>query len=489
MIVVRAALPIALAALACRGAESPGPGAPDVPDAARCAVRAPATLRRLSRGEYARTVDALLRVPVDVGRLPHDDPTDAPWSGAEVTAWLDGASDVADRVAPDVSGCAPADARCVDAWIERTARLAFRGPVPPEELRALRAIAAEARQGAGAAADPSGGARAAAAAMLVSPRFLLRETGGDRRARDASRVAFLLWGSAPDGALLDAAARGALDGASAAADAARAMLRDPRARAGVGALVVTWLGVDDLHAVRVDAREGIRLDAARADALRREVEAFAARTVLDGEGTLGALLRDPAPREEGRAGVLTLPAVLLRYASTTGASAVARGRFVRERLLCQTLPSPPPGLAVALAAGDDGDARLRLARHAADPACAGCHRLLDPVGLAFERFDGLGRLRPGAVDARGELTRTLDADGPVDGAPSLAARLAASRQARECVVDRWAALAAGRPMTRGDECALAPLRARFEASGGDLRALLVDLAASPFALEAPAEAP
>src|SRR6187455_3176545 len=104
---------------------------------------------------------------------------------------------------------------------------------------------------------------------------------------------------------------------------------------------------------------------------------------------------------------------------------------------------------------------------------------MDPLGFGFEAYDGIGRFRNSdggrAVDASGELTGTSDADGPFQGARELAQRLAGSRDVRDCAATQWYRFASGRLEGAGDACSLRALRAAFEATGGDVRELLVAL--------------
>jgi hypothetical protein len=104
---------------------------------------------------------------------------------------------------------------------------------------------------------------------------------------------------------------------------------------------------------------------------------------------------------------------------------------------------------------------------------------MDPIGFGFEAYDAVGRFRTTdggrAVDDSGEILRSTDANGPFKGARQLAEKLAASGQVRDCVATQWFRYAMGRYDGMGDMCSLAPLRAGFAASSGDLQELLVAL--------------
>jgi hypothetical protein len=158
---------------------------------------------------------------------------------------------------------------------------------------------------------------------------------------------------------------------------------------------------------------------------------------------------------------------------------VRRGKFVREQLLCQLLPPPPPNAQIQAPELDPRlTTRERFSRHAQDQACAICHKLMDPIGLGFESYDAVGRWRASEagrpIDNSGEI---VDADvaGRFTGAVELGAKLAGSAQVRECLVKQWFRFGYGRSETAADLCSLETLKARFAAGGNDVRELLVAL--------------
>jgi hypothetical protein len=159
---------------------------------------------------------------------------------------------------------------------------------------------------------------------------------------------------------------------------------------------------------------------------------------------------------------------------------VHRGQMVRERLLCDPVPPPPPEFDITVPKVDSGaTARERFRAHSQQRVCSGCHALLDPVGFGFENFDGVGRYREleadgTPVDASGRLTDT-DVDGNFVGVPALAATLARSDQVRSCYVTQWFRFAQGRAETEQDRCSLEALRSAFDAAGGNVRELLVSM--------------
>ncbi|HMK72941.1 MAG TPA: DUF1588 domain-containing protein, partial [Myxococcaceae bacterium] len=138
-----------------------------------------------------------------------------------------------------------------------------------------------------------------------------------------------------------------------------------------------------------------------------------------------------------RIGLLTHGSWLARHSDATMSSPIKRGVFVRRRLLCEALPPPPPGLNVTPPTKSNVQTTRQLFdAHVSNPNCSGCHSLIDPVGNGFEAFDGEGGYRTTEngqpIDASGDLTQTLDANGAFLGVPQLVQRLAESKEVQEC---------------------------------------------------------
>jgi len=178
-----------------------------------------------------------------------------------------------------------------------------------------------------------------------------------------------------------------------------------------------------------------------------------------------------------RAGVLTHASIMAAKAGPDQSSPILRGAFVREQIFCQPLPQPPitvdanpPELNPKLTTKE------RFAAHRNDPSCEGCHRLIDPIGFGFERYDATGAYRTTEngkmVDATGELTAT-DVDGPFNGAIELGGKLVQSKDVEACVATHWFNFALGREPGDTDACTVQSLGAAFAGSGGDLRQLLL----------------
>src|SRR5262249_46522669 len=140
-----------------------------------------------------------------------------------------------------------------------------------------------------------------------------------------------------------------------------------------------------------------------------------------------------------RRGLLTQASVLAGNAHAAQTSPTVRGKFVREQLLCDTLAPPPDNVDITPPKVPPGaTAKEALEAHATDPSCAGCHRYMDPIGIGFEHFDGVGLWRDGdgdtPIDAAGVVYEIDDGDRPFDGTSELGDLLAHSEQVRSCVV-------------------------------------------------------
>jgi hypothetical protein len=167
-------------------------------------------------------------------------------------------------------------------------------------------------------------------------------------------------------------------------------------------------------------------------------------------------------------------------ALTPGVSAnpVIRGVYVRGRLFCDPPPDPPPAIMVQEPAPDAAPtARERFSSHRTDAVCNTCHALIDPVGLPFENYDGVGQWRDAengvTIDSSGDLAGT-DSAGPVASAVELVQKIAQSPQAHRCYSDHWMSFAYGRGFAPEDGVMRTQVETAFQSSG-DILELLVAL--------------
>jgi len=181
------------------------------------------------------------------------------------------------------------------------------------------------------------------------------------------------------------------------------------------------------------------------------------------------------PEDGPRAGLLTLGAFLTMNAHETYTSPTLRGKYVRERVLCQTIPPPPDNVDTTVEEdGEPKTGRERLEQHRTDPACSGCHALLDPPGFLFEHFDNTGAYR--TLDNGFPIDASGDLDGaPLAGARDLADALADEEAVGRCIVTQLFRHAQGRLETEDEGAALDDLHERFAAEDHRFGALLVQL--------------
>ena len=416
---------------------------------------------------------------------------------------------------PAVVGCDPSDAaRCAEALTGDFGTRVFRRPMSAAERTRYRALVMGAR-------SARAGLATATRAMLLSPAFLYRSEMGEAQPDGtfrlspwevASALSYTFWSTAPDRALLDAASRGELASAQGIEREARRLLADPRAREQVADFGTQWLGVGEvLSTPRSEAAfPGFTDDVRRA--LLEETRRFVTAAFFDGDHRVDALFNAdwsfangtlarwygidgvsgdawqrvtlPAPR---RAGVLAHGSVMTHLSHSDQSSPILRGVFVRRAMLCQEFPPPPPNAGGVPEVDPRATTRERFRQHTSNAACASCHVHIDGVGFGFEEFDGVGRHRTTEngmpIDHAGLLD---DPEGWGRGmnvsfstVPELGAALARSPAARACVARQWFRFARGYRDTVLDRCAVRGVVRAFEASGGDLQAMMVAMVLSP----------
>ncbi len=345
---------------------------------------------------------------------------------------------------------------CATDILRRLATQAYRGPVR-DDLNDLLAFYAQARKDGG---DFDEGIRFGVQGILANPRFLFRLEQQPQTTNDAyriadvdlaSRLSFFLWSTLPDQELLRAAGEGALGNASALDRQVSRMLADPRSRALATRFAAQWLRLQDVDKVRPDGLLYTNWDASLSESFVRETELFFDSIVRENRSVLDLITADytfvnerlarhygipnvtgPEFRRvtlpEPRGGLLTQGSILLLTSVADRTSPVQRGKWVLQVLLGSPPPPPPPNVPAfedtkASADGRFLSVRERMEQHRSNPACMSCHRVIDPIGLALENFDVVGRYRIRdngvAVDARGTLY-----DGtPMEGAAGLRSAL------------------------------------------------------------------
>jgi hypothetical protein len=410
------------------------------------------------------------------------------------------------EAAAATAGCDVAQAQCASDYIAELGRRAFRRKLTGEERTRFVSIhqAGLQKLGTGAA-----GMRYAVEAILMSPHFLYRVEIGQptpdgptpRALTDveiASKLAYFLWNGPPDERLLELAESGGLKAAGALAAQAERLLADAApVSAGMESLFDDFLGLADLDAVEKLPSEFPQFTHSLRDAMRKQTmmdlrsAALGAqdfRTIFNSTKThlneeLAALYGVPGvsgadfvqvelPASSNRRGLLGNASLMSLYSHAAVSSATLRGKFIRQILMCQAIPAPPPDVDTTLPDKTKfKTARERLAVHATDATCSGCHELMDPMGLGLENYDAIGRYR---TDEQGV---TIDASGELDGKPfetpvELADALAQSPSVPPCLSRAVFRYAWGRLEGPADEAMLAELTTTFQSNAYQMRQLL-----------------
>jgi hypothetical protein len=196
------------------------------------------------------------------------------------------------------------------------------------------------------------------------------------------------------------------------------------------------------------------------------------------------------PADGVRLGLLGKAGLLALNAHVKETSPTRRGKFVRERVLCQSIPAPPPNVVAVLPEPDPSAAtmRERLERHRSDTVCAGCHSRMDPIGLTFENFDAVGAYRE--TDDGHVLDLSGDLDGAsFDGPEALAQMLHDDPEVAACMVRQLYRYATAHVESSGEEIVIRDLAADLPASGYRIDSLLQAIVASDGFRYAAQEAP
>jgi len=355
--------------------------------------------------------------------------------------------------------CRPAaraeEQACAERILASLARRAYRRPIDANDLPPLLALYQRGAQGGGFGGGFEAGVRLALQKILVSPEFIFRmeldppdaAPGSVHRISDvelASRLSFFLWSSIPDDELLAAAERGALSDPSVLAAQVRRMLADPRLQALVKNFSGQWLYLRNIAGIQPDSTSFPNFDENLRQALAQETELLIESTLREDrsvadllrtdytflnqrlaehygiKGIYGTEFRRVTLDDPQRYGLLGQASILTVTSYPNRTAPTIRGKWVLEQLLGTPPPPPPPNVP---SLKDDASTktltmRQRMEQHRANPTCAVCHRMMDPLGFSLENFDGLGRWREstgvgtGPIDSSGVLPDGTTFDGP-----------------------------------------------------------------------------
>ena len=492
-----------------------------------------ARLHRLTASELQHSLQDLLGTDVPFKPSDPDSVVDgfasigasvAAVSPAGVGLYEDEARAAADYLFMDMTrvmaqlGCVPTgttDTACLTKLVSSLGRRAFRRPLTDAEVSRFTTLATTV--GGQAGSDIANGVRHALSAILQSPSFLYRVELGAASAADggklkytdfemASRLAATLWDSVPDDALLDAAAAGMLGTADGVKAQAARLLADPKAHRSIQGFADELYGMSHLAEATKDPSVFPMWADTLKPLMQQELELRIEDMVFNQKGDFLSLYDSrvtfvnadlatyyglpavqgmgfqPAqfPADSPRVGLLGAGAILAGHGLPQRNSPTERGKFVAESLLCRTIPAPPNNVPpLPPSAGPDATLRQQLEAHRANPACAACHALMDPMGFGMENFDSAAMYRTkdgnNAVDASGTLT----GDG-LDGSSftSLAELGAALRKQPimgPCLVSKLYAEAQGRSAIELDRPTIDALAAGFSTSQNHVDELLLSM--------------
>lgn len=510
------------------------------------AKAAPPVLRRLTHEQYNKTVEDLLEDRTRPARsFPSEDFVHGFTNQADAQSISPLLADDYNRAAAQLARNArrsgvlrklipcepatPSDRKCAADFVRTFGKRAFRRPLDPAEAQVYESLLLREAARTG---DFLNGAQVTLQAMLQSASFLFHTATGHYGA--ASRLSYLLWGSVPDEELMRAADEGRLGTPAEIEAAAKRLMDSPRARPALRDFVTQWLRFDRVRAAIRERKFFPEFGPELTAAMIEETSRFFEHLVWNDQDfrefftaeysfvnlSLAQLYELPPPEREftmvrfppssRRAGILGHATFLTLTSKPEETSPTERGLFIREHFLCQVVPPPPAGVDTTLPALSEDrpmSNRERLAIHLSNPACSGCHRLVDPIGFGFEQFDAIGRYREKqialvyeAVDKRRSGVRRIakpveletDTTASILGIPNSGFRspaeagriLADNRTCQRCIVKQFFRYALGRPESPSDQPAIDAILDRFRASGFRFRELiLATVTSEPFLQE------
>jgi hypothetical protein len=430
--------------------------------------------------------------------------------------FAEGVANAADEAALQVMGklsqllsCASSGNKaCAEQFVDTYATKAFRRPLIAEERSALLAQydAAMAEHGNFGAAIGE-----LASTVLQHPQFIYvpeigKLEGGQRTLDDyeiSTRLSFLLWDAPPDAELLRAAKAGELTKDAGLKKQAERLIKDAKFEAVVQRFVAEWLKIKQVTAGSKDATLFPELDDVLARSMTEELNRFVIAALRKGQGGFQALVAGretfvngplaelyeadapgatdsnwvPVTLGADRSGLLTRAAVLAGFAGPTEPSHVHRGEFVLKGLLCGKVGAPPANAQASQPAYPQNSTRRERSDILQKTSpCGGCHTQIDPIGLAFDDFDALGRKLGGDVDVSGRISLAGDMEGEFQGSTELASMLSDSQQVQECVGRQWFRYAFGRNELAADACTYATVATNLGKTEGDLTSMFASVA-------------
>jgi hypothetical protein len=408
-----------------------------------------------------------------------------------------------------VVGCDPTAAACADTFIPNFGLKAFRRPLTADEVARYKKVYTATGGGAG-------GIDAVIESMLMSADFHYRPEIGSGTSgvvkltsyEIATRLSYLVLGSMPDDPLFGAAKADQLQDKAAIKTQALRLMGDQRAHEAAARFHDYWLSMDALAVLSKDTmtvyknwNDNIRAGMVKETQMFMDSvfwsgtvgdiftkpQSFMDKSLADFYGVTGVTANTFGPVTldgQRRLGLLTQGGFLALEASYSDTNPVKRGKFVRVNLMCEVVAPPPPGAADRFPALQPNQTtRERFKAHEVG-SCAACHVLMDPIGLSFENYDGIGQWRDQQqgvpIDASGEMISNggTDIAGKFVGPTQLAPLLAQSNEVKACLAARWFQYTQSRPLSDDDACNFKSVMDEFSASGYALKSIVPALTQS-----------
>lgn len=410
---------------------------------------------------------------------------------------------------------------CAQHFLSDVGKLLYRRPLSVEEIQLQVAAANSATK---IEKDFYKGLALSLAGMLSQPQFLFRHEvlEPDPRYRGqyrldayskASRLSFFLWNSAPDIQLLESAQNGNLDSKKGVARQAARMIASPRLEDGMRAFFSDMFQFDLFENLIKDTAIYPKFSSQVSEDAREQTLKTVVDLLLNQRGdyrdifttratfmtkALASIYRIPfamptpngspdawrpyefAP-EDPRSGILTQVAFVALHSHPGRSSPTLRGKALREIMLCQKVPSPPGDVDFTLVQNTSNEkyktARERLIAHSSEPACAGCHKITDPMGFALENYDGSGGWQTTENGAKINTSGSLD--GVVfDSGGGLGKAVHDNPAVTSCLVNRLVAYALGRAPEKNETSWVRNLEEKFSIDGYVLPSLMLEIARS-----------
>jgi len=500
----------------------------------------PAAMRRLTQEQYRQIINDVFGPTVTLGGRFEPDVRDAGLLavGASQVSVTAAGLEQYDRMARSIAAqvvdeqhrallvpCKPAaadaaDDACAKTFLSKVGRLLFRRPLTQKEVASSVTAAHDAATKTGSFYN---GVGLALAGFLEAPEFLFRQEvveadpdhAGQYRLNaysKASRLSFFLWNAAPDPELLAAAESGEINKPDGLKKQVDRLMASPRLEIGVRAFFSDMLAFDGFGTLAKDTS----LYPKFTSQVLRDAQEQTMRTIVDHllvqnadyrdlfttrktfmtpllasiykvqasfpEGVLNPWVAYEYPANAEQAGILTEASFVGLHSQPGRSSATVRGKALREVMLCQKVPDPPGNVNFNLVQDTNNPnfktARQRLEAHRSEATCAGCHKIMDPVGLSMENFDTIGGFR---TTENGAM---IDSSGELDGAKftnviGLGKAVHDNPAATACIVNRVYQFGVGHKPTKSEAAWMTQtLAANFKTGGYKFTALLKDIATS-----------